>query len=105
EFRQFDAQRLVSVTWTYDTTNQPFVPTRGTFVRIAPMRWMRDRASFQSARPPQPFVATTAHIDAAGLDFAALRYWELSAVHSVSAGVLGGWADVDDRQSPRVLPS
>ena len=93
-FHLLHAQRLVTFAWTYDTRNQPYAPARGTFVRIAPVRWMRDDASFRSL--PGQFVPTSTHINANGVDFAALRYWELSPVHSVSAGVLGGWADLDN---------
>jgi outer membrane protein assembly factor BamA len=41
-----DAERLMSLTWTYNTTNQPFVPTRGTLVRVAPLWSARDRALY-----------------------------------------------------------
>ncbi len=92
-FRQLHAERLITLAWTYDTRNEPFAPASGTFVRIAPLRWMRDDASFRSL--PGKFVPTSSHLNASGVDFAALRYWELSPVNSVSAGVLGGWADLD----------
>ena len=104
-FHRQDAERLVSLAWTYNSTNQPFVPTRGTIVRIAPLRSMRDRASYQFVHPipgppPEPYAE---HQNGYGLDFVALRYWELSELNSVSAGVLAGWADVEDRQHPRTF--
>ena len=100
DFRLLQAERLITLAWTYDTRNQPYAPARGTFVRIAPVRWMRDDASFRFL--PGSVVATSSHINVNGVDFAALRYWELSEVNSVSAGVLGGWANLessDDRNS------
>lgn len=98
-FRELHAERLITLAWNYDTRSQPYAPARGTFVRIAPVRWMRDDASFRSL--PGRFEPTSTHINANGIDLAALRYWELSPVNSVSAGVLGGWADLenDNRRS------
>jgi len=98
-FRRLHAERLITVAWTWDTRNQPYAATRGTFVRIAPLRWMRDDASFRSL--PGSFVPTSTHIDASGVDFTALRYWELSPIHSVSAGVLGGRAELENSGSGR----
>ena len=101
-FRQLHAERTASLSWTYDTTNGPFLRTRGTFLRIKPFRWMRDDADFRSVPRPPSFVATATHMHADGVEAAALRYWELSNAQSVFAGVLGGWTRVDgpsvDRQ-------
>ena len=105
EFNRQDAERLISLAWTYNSTNQPFVPTRGTIVRVSPLRSMRDRSSVHFIHPiPGPGPdAYTEHTNGYGLDFTALRYWELSELNSVSAGVLAGWGSVDDRQNPAVF--
>jgi len=106
-FDRQDSERLLSLTWTYNTTNEPFLPTRGTIVRIAPVRTMRDRASFSFERPFQIPVpeAYAQHINGNGVDFAASRYWELSERVCLSAGLLAGWDEVDDRVHPQLRPS
>lgn len=103
DFRELHAERMITVAWTYDTRNEPFVPARGTFVRIAPIRWMRDDASFRSL--PGSFVPTSFHSNANGVEFAALRYRELSPVNSVSAGLLGGWAELESSDNRRSRPA
>lgn len=103
DFRLLHAERTITLAWTYDTRNQPFAPARGTFVRIAPMRWMRDDASFRSL--PGTFQATSTHINANDINVAALRYWELSPVNTVSAGVLGSWAELESSDNRRSRPA
>lgn len=106
-FHRQDAERLISLAWTYNSTNQPFVPTRGTIVRVAPLWSMRDRASYHFVHPipgPPP-EAYAEHENGYGVDFEAVRYWELSELNSVSAGLLAGWADVEDRQHPQAFTS
>lgn len=93
-----ESERLISLTWAYDTTNQPFVPTRGTLIRVTPLRSMRDRSGFAYIAPfptpgPQPY---TEHISGAAVDALAARYWEVSDRNSVSAAVVAGWARVDE---------
>jgi hypothetical protein len=102
-FRRLDAQRQMTLDWTYNTTNVPYAPTRGTFIRIAPVWWTHDFTSFLSARPGQAPQPRTEHGTARGVDVVVLRHWELSETHSVSAGVLGGWADLESRRSPASL--
>jgi outer membrane protein assembly factor BamA len=100
-FRKMDSQRLITLAWAYNTTNQPFVPTRGTIIRVAPLVSMMDRSAFTSGgvfdgKTIPPAVAYAQHRKGYGVDISASRYWELSDVHSVSAGVIGGWAHVDE---------
>jgi hypothetical protein len=106
KFHRDDAERRVSLAWTYNTTNDPFLPTQGTFLSIAPIRVMHDRASvtFIPAGPQLTFVPYSNHTNADGIDVDAVHYWEVSEVHSFSAGVLAGWASVDDRKNPKVTP-
>ncbi|HJQ36805.1 MAG TPA: hypothetical protein VKB93_06685 [Thermoanaerobaculia bacterium] len=100
-FRKMDSQRLITLAWTYNTTNQPFVPTRGTIIRVAPLLAMSDRSGYTfggvfTNESIPPAVAYAQHRKGYGVDFSASRYWELSDVNSVSAGVIGGWAHVED---------
>lgn len=101
-FRRLDAERQITLNWTWNTTNQPYAPSRGTFVRISPSLWMHEFTSFRSARPPQPPQPRTEHHTARGLEVAALHYRELSPTHSISAGVFGGWADLETRSTPEL---
>lgn len=90
-----DAERLLSLSWTYNTTNHPFAPTRGTIVRITPLRAMRDRSEFSILQPGTVVEPNAEHTNATGIDVAASRYWELSERNAVSAGILAGRARVD----------
>lgn len=94
-YPQSHVENRRSLTWTYDTTNGPFLRTRGTFVRIKPYRWMRDDADVRFVRGTPPFERIARHTNADGVDVAALHYWELSGNQSAFGGVHAGWADVD----------
>jgi hypothetical protein len=94
-YRSLHAERRRSLAWTYDTTDGPFVRTRGTFIRIKPHRWMRDDAGVRSVPRSSDFVQTSTHINADAVDVAALHYWALSETHSVFGGIDAGWGDVD----------
>jgi len=91
-----DAERLLSLSWTYNTTNHPFAPTRGTILRVTPLRAMRDRSRVSQVTGGG-VVPSARHNNAWGLDLAASRYWELSERHAVSAALVAGWADVEER--------
>jgi outer membrane protein assembly factor BamA len=94
------AERVITFAWTYDTTDQPFAPARGTLVRIAPIHQMTDRADFNAIPRSTNFAAYAEHLNTNGVDIAALHYWPLSDVNSVSAGVMAGLATVEDRVHP-----
>jgi len=94
-YDRMHAERRRSASWTYDTTDGPFVRTRGRFVRVTPYRWMRDDTDVRSVPRTPAFVRTATHINADGVDVAALQYWPLSESRSVFGGVTAGWADVD----------
>ena len=107
DFHRQDKERVMSLAWTYNTTNQPFVPTRGTILRATALRSMRDRSGFLFFGPigdpnnPDPLpTAYAQHMNGSGIDLAASRYWELSELNSVSAGALAGWASVNDELVP-----
>jgi len=99
------AERVITFAWTYDTTDQPFAPLRGTFVTIAPIHHMSDRADFTAIPRSTNFAAFAEHLNTNGVDVAALHYWPISDVNSVSAGLMAGWATVEDRiHPPPLLP-
>ncbi|HEX3070677.1 MAG TPA: hypothetical protein VHX14_19065 [Thermoanaerobaculia bacterium] len=100
---ELKAERVITLAWTYDTTDQPFAPSRGTLVRVAPLRLMKDVASFKAVPRSTAFQPFAEHTNFIGLDLAALHYWKRSEVSSVSVGVVAGWADVDDRIHPTFL--
>jgi hypothetical protein len=101
-FALHDSERRFTLTWTYNTTDDPFVPTHGTIIRAAPLRTMRDRAAFQFETAPLREVAYAQHVNGFGADFSAAHYVQLNERDSVSAGLLAGWIRVDDRQHPQL---
>jgi hypothetical protein len=105
-FERGDSEQLFSLAWTYNTTNQPFVPTSGTVLRVSALRSNQDRSfySFIASGPGAPPVRYAAHTSGTGLDLVANHYWELSERNSVSAGVLAGWGDVQNRRNPPIVP-
>jgi len=103
ELNQLLYERVISLAWTYNTTDQPFAPSRGTLVRIAPVHQMVDRAAFNSIPRSTNFAAYAEHANTNGIDFAALHYWPLSEEISVSAGIIAGWATIEDRVHPSPL--
>lgn len=99
-----DRERLISLAWTYNTTNQPFVPTSGTVLRVSAVRSNQDRTSFTFNNigiDAQP-VPLAMHLNGTGLDLVGNHYWELSERNSVSAGVLAGWGTVQEHNNPPV---
>jgi hypothetical protein len=102
---ELKAERVITLAWTYDTTDQPFAPSRGTLVRIAPLRLMKDVASFKAIPRSTAFVAYAQHTSINGVDLAALHYWKRSEVNSISVGVIAGLANVEDRIHPPIVPN
>lgn len=105
EFGRQDAERLLSMSWTYNTTNHPFAPTSGTIVRVSPLRSMRDRSNFRffvRGGSPDSYAE---HINGYGIDILGSRYWELSDRNAVSAGAVVGWASVEDRTNAGIHSS
>jgi hypothetical protein len=104
DYRNDLTERVLTLAWTYNTTNEPFAPARGTFVRVAPFRTMRDRTTPHSVPVPigglPHFDVIADHTSAEGADITGFRYWELSEINSVSGGLAGGWANVGQRHHP-----
>lgn len=88
-------QKLVSATMAYNTTNEPFFPTRGTLLQVTPMYGWTDgaRILFTSTGPEGTEVRHSAyHTRFFGAEAAATRYWELNDRDSVWGNVRGEWA-------------
>ena len=97
-----NGQRVVGATWSYNTTNRPFLPTRGTLLSVRPRLSWSDAATYRyvQAKPEEPlpaipFHADTVHSEAREITVNAARYWELSERTSVSAGLEGAWTHFD----------
>jgi hypothetical protein len=101
ELNDDEAQRVGSVTWSYNTTNQPYLPTRGIRVSVSPIVAWRDDAFFSyifhGPNEPVEVIPVTIHRRSYGIDAGAARYWEVSDRSSFSAGADAGWAKTADR--------
>jgi hypothetical protein len=86
--RSEERQRLGSVTWSYNTTNQPFLPTRGTVISVTPSTAWGDRHVRSTFTPSGVPTEQTldSRIYSATID--AAHYRELSSRNSVSARVV-----------------
>jgi hypothetical protein len=77
------ADRVIESRFAYDTTNEPFFPTNGSQLSVAPIVALTDRSGQQSG----PF---TIHDTAAGFEFRGARYWPLGGTFSLGAAGEGG---------------
>jgi outer membrane protein assembly factor BamA len=98
-FRETSAQRVVTAAWTYNTTNHPFLPTRGMLLQFKPMVAWVDRSSVDVVQDGPDFhlVTNTRHTRSYIAELSGARYWELSERNSVSAGIVAGAANIDTR--------
>lgn len=92
------AQRVVGMTWSYNTTNRPFTPTRGTRINVRPRVSWSDAATFTYivVNPGQypPIFAVhgdTVHIGSREISVEGVRFFELTERSSVSAGLEAAW--------------
>lgn len=89
------SQRVASLTWSYNTTNRPFLPTRGMLLSVTPRVSWSDAATYAFIVTPNPnggspifeARADTLHSEAREVVLKAARYVELTERTSVSAGV------------------
>lgn len=93
-----NGQRVVGLTWSYNTTNRPFTPTRGTLLSVRPRLSWGDAATFRyvvidpNHTPPIFTVhADTVHTEAREITVKAARYFELTERSSVNAGLEGAF--------------
>jgi hypothetical protein len=99
-FDDRDTQRLARVTWSYNTTNHPFLPTQGTLFSVGPVAAWRDENSFYFVvGGPDGNQATQipVHSTVLGAEASALRYWEITDRTSVSVGGTARLANFDQR--------
>jgi outer membrane protein assembly factor BamA len=83
--------RIFRAKWSYNTTNQPFFPTRGVILSAGPeLRWT-DSSSYAfiatSTTPPftYDFEHVLEHSNSKSVVVQAARYWEVSERNSLSA--------------------
>lgn len=79
-------QRLVTARWSYNTTNEPFFPTRGVLVYGGPVVGAVDGAYAGRSE------AFAHHSNFYGVEGGAARFYELSERDSAWADVRGEWA-------------
>jgi hypothetical protein len=95
-----------SAKWAYNTTNQPFLPTRGRRISVTPEYFSSDlRYQFGVYNPELHEFSIedfTNHLHVFSVDFDAAQFWELSEVNSASAGFRGNWGN--GRQSGNAFP-
>jgi hypothetical protein len=90
------SQRIVSVRWSFNTTNHPLLPTRGTYLTVAPIAVWHDAAGRDTRinEPPSDYLT---HDRSVGIDSSAHRWWELPHRNSIGAGLVGGFAATEER--------
>lgn len=101
EIERNRAQRVVGLAWSYNTTNRPFTPTRGTRLTVRPRVSWSDAATFtyivvdpQHTPPVLEVHRETLHAQSRELTAEAVRYFELDERHSVSGGLEAGWTEI-----------
>jgi hypothetical protein len=108
-FQRTSGERLVSARWSYNTTNHPFLPTRGTVVSVTPVVAWRDRVSLglvEVTPDDRPvFGPVSFHTNSFGVSVDMARYFELSEQSSVSVGAEAGWGQIDERNSGITIPT
>ena len=97
-------RRMLSARWSYNTTNNPFVPTRGTIFAVTPIVAWQDSANFIDTfdfeRQERVQSSWIHHSTLTSLEAEAEHFWELSDRNSISAGAVGGWSRAEIRETP-----
>lgn len=96
-----EVQRLGRVTWSYNTTNHPFLPTEGTQVSAGLLGAWRDESYLIIRVFPDgiaDYARVPVHLNTIGIQGSAQRYWEISDRNSVSIGGEAGLGHVDRRE-------
>lgn len=94
--------RLISARLSYNTTNHPFLPTRGTLLSITPLVAWQDGSSYRIVVGPGSevnFVPLAYHERSVGIALDAARYFELSEQNSTWVRAEGGWGRVHERDT------
>jgi outer membrane protein assembly factor BamA len=100
EFPTQNAGRVLSARWSYNTTDDPFLPTNGTLLTAAPLVASRDAASFTfPGQSPADPIAASYHTNSYGIDFGGAHYFLLSDRNTIAVGGEAGWARVSERSN------
>ncbi|HEX6088027.1 MAG TPA: hypothetical protein VF266_26090 [Thermoanaerobaculia bacterium] len=86
-------QRLVTARWSYNTTNEPFFPTRGSLVYAGPVAGWLDGTGRGNSR------GLVTHSNFIGVEGGAARYFELAERDTVWSDLRAEWARNDYRAS------
>jgi len=100
QFADRESQRVARMTWSYNTTNHPVVPTEGTLVSAGPVvAWRDEMASLWIVYADGTFEKRLmpVHTTTYGVQGSALRYWEISDRNSVSLGGEAGLGRSEER--------
>lgn len=87
-------QRVITARWSYNTTNEPFVPTQGTILSVAPSYSFIDGVDVDSFNGRE-LASGPFHARAYGIETGATRYLELSERNSVWGDLRGQWARIE----------
>ncbi len=90
-------ERFFEARWSYNTTNDPFLPTHGTLLHVTPFVGWFDGVSF--AFTPEQVTAIPYRERSHGLQAGASRYWEITDRDSIFGDVDGWWAREEIRIS------
>lgn len=86
------SQRIATVRWSFNTTNHPLLPTRGTYIAFAPIAVWHDEAGHDT-RARSNFIL---HDHSLGVEASANHWWELPGQNSAGAGVAGGFSRIHE---------
>jgi hypothetical protein len=103
EIPRQDGERLISARWSYDTTNHPFTPTRGTLLSVTPIMVWQDSAGVgrEELIPDDTptFVPAAFHTNSHAVSVDVAHYFELSERNSASVGGEVGKGKVNRRSN------
>ncbi|HYC93200.1 MAG TPA: hypothetical protein VEO54_28605 [Thermoanaerobaculia bacterium] len=94
------SQRLISARLSYNTTNEPFFPTRGVHLYGGPIAgWTDGEVDYRD----EPYTPYAFHSRFYGIEGGAARYFELTDRDSVWGDVRGEWSS-NERSASNVPP-
>ena len=92
------SQKFATIRWSYNTTNHPLLPTRGTYITFAPIAVWHDRSGVDFNH-----TSYLLHDHSFGFETSATRWWEFADRNSVGAGVAAGAARLRETGSRPAL--
>jgi hypothetical protein len=99
--------RTLSARWAYNTTNHPFLPTRGSYLSVTPIYFTGDSHTRDIRIHPVTGEAVqrddVRHNNTVALEADAAQYWEVTDRDSFSAGVKAGYSRGEYRSTLRFL--